>query len=244
MKMFSQHNWLNSLEYLHENILNGGIQMSKKQSNNPYQNEVLKKRKPMKKEGEEVREGEPFLEEELEQEIEDIKEIENEINTDELEEQSVAELSDEVIELKDALKESHNKLLLSHAELENIRRRAKQDVEKAHKYGLDNFVKGLLPVIDSLEHALENAKKAKSEKAMVEGVELTLKNFLDVLEKFGVKQIYPLGKPFDPQFHEAMTMVEDPKAKPNTVVEVFQRGYELNGRLVRPARVVVSKKKN
>ena len=134
--------------------------------------------------------------------------------------------------------------LRGQAEAENIRRRAARDVENAHKFALEKFAADLLPVIDSLEKAVESAQ-AGSESAdagaIGEGVELSLKLFLDVLEKSGISRIHPVGEPFDPQLHEAMAMVENPDAEPNSVLDVMQAGYTLNGRLVRAAMVVVSK---
>ena len=133
--------------------------------------------------------------------------------------------------------------LRSQAEAENIRRRAARDVENAHKFALERFAADLLPVVDSLEKAIEAAAAGEGEeaRAISEGVELSLKLFLDVLEKSGVSRIHPLGEPFDPQHHEAMAMVENPDAEPNSVLDVMQAGYTLNGRLVRAAMVVVSK---
>ncbi len=134
--------------------------------------------------------------------------------------------------------------LRSQAEAENIRRRAARDVENAHKFALEKFASDLLPVIDSLEKAVESAKDgeaAADAQAIGEGVALSLKLFIDVLEKAGISQVHPLGEPFDPQLHEAMAMVENPDAEPNSVLDVMQAGYTLNGRLVRAAMVVVSK---
>jgi molecular chaperone GrpE len=212
-----------------------------KKINNLYANDMFKRQKPTEKKGSKRQEGEPFLEEELEKEAEDIEELEKELADKNLQQESTEELQEEVTELQEALDESRNKLLAAHAEVENVRRRAQQDVTKAHKYALEKFVAELLPVIDSLEHALDNAKKHKSDQAMLEGIELTSQKLLATLQKFGVKQINPLNEPFDPQYHEAMTMVENPDVAANTVIDVFQKGYELNGRLVRPARVVVAK---
>ena len=130
--------------------------------------------------------------------------------------------------------------LRGQAEAENIRRRAARDVENAHKFALEKFASELLPVIDSLEKAVESAQGDESA-AIGEGVELSLKLFLDVLEKAGISRIHPVGEPFDPQLHEAMAMVENPDAEPNSVLDVMQAGYTLNGRLVRAAMVVVSK---
>lgn len=134
--------------------------------------------------------------------------------------------------------------LRGQAEAENIRRRAARDVENAHKFALEKFAADLLPVVDSLEKAVEAAQSsadAGDNDAIVEGVELSLKLFLDVLEKSGISRIHPIGEPFDPQLHEAMAMVENPDAEPNSVLDVMQPGYSLNGRLVRAAMVVVSK---
>ena len=132
--------------------------------------------------------------------------------------------------------------LRAQAEMQNVRKRAQRDVENAHKYGLEKFLTSLLPVIDSLEKAIESASQADdSNEAVVEGVELCLKMMLDILVKENIEQISPEGEPFDPKFHEAMSVMENPDVEPNTVLNVFQKGYTLNGRLVRPAMVIVSK---
>jgi molecular chaperone GrpE len=137
--------------------------------------------------------------------------------------------------------------LRSQAEAENVRRRAARDVENAHKFALEKFVGDLLPVIDSLEKAVETADSAAESAAddgaaaIAEGVRLSLKLFLDVLSRQGVEQIDPHGEPFDPQRHEAMAMVPNPNMEANSVMDVMQRGYLLNGRLVRAAKVIVSK---
>jgi len=216
--------------------------MNKGHTTNPWQNEALKRKNPAKKEGESLQEGEPFIEETLEEEIQDIEAVEKEakIIAQEADKRPTKELQDELIVLEKTLQESHNKLLMAHAEIENTRRRAQQDLEKAHKYGIENFVKSLLPVVDSLEKALENIH-AEIHNAVIEGVELTLKIFLDTLEKFGVEQLNPLNEPFNPQFHEAMSMQENKEVDPNTVIAVLQKGYTLNSRLIRPAMVMVSK---
>ncbi|MGD9152804.1 MAG: nucleotide exchange factor GrpE [Gammaproteobacteria bacterium] len=198
---------------------------------NPFKNEKLKK-KPAEQKDKKRQSGDPLLKEKLEQEIE---------NLEELEEEGDAELCEELLEVKTELKESHDKLLLAHAELENVRRRAQKDIASAHKYALEKFVKDLLPVLDNFDHALINSQKVNMDKAMIEGIELTQQSLLKVLENHGVKQINPLNEMFDPQYHEAVSMVQNPEVKPNTILDVFQKGYELNGRLVRPARVVVSK---
>ena len=123
-----------------------------------------------------------------------------------------------------------------------MRRRAERDVENAHKFALDKFSNDLLPVIDSLERALEAADNIENEavKAMKDGVELTLHMFVETLKKHGVEQVDPMGEPFNPEFHQAMSMVPNPEMEPNSVMAVMQKGYLLKGRLVRPAMVVVS----
>jgi molecular chaperone GrpE len=136
-------------------------------------------------------------------------------------------------------------MLRTHAEMQNVRRRAEMDVEKAHKFAVEKFVKELLPVADSLEKAVENTegKEANSELVATirEGSEMTLNLFMNSLRKFNVAQLNPLGEPFDPQLHEAMSMVPSADAEPNSVVAVVQKGYTLNERLVRPAMVVIAK---
>ncbi|SEA15106.1 nucleotide exchange factor GrpE [Marinobacterium iners] len=128
------------------------------------------------------------------------------------------------------------------AEIQNIRRRAEQDVEKAHKFGLEKFATELLPVVDSLERAIEASQGDEEKvKAIREGVEMTLGLFLSSLEKFNVEQLNPQGEVFNPEHHQAMSMVPAEGVEPNTVVTVVQKGYLLNGRLVRPAMVMVAK---
>ncbi len=132
-------------------------------------------------------------------------------------------------------------LLRAQAEMENLRRRHAGELEKAHKFALDNFVKELLPVWDSLELGHQAAQDEKADvQKLREGTELTLKLLKDVMGKFGVEAIDPQGQPFDPEYHQAMTLQPRSDVPPNTVVEVIQKGYLLNGRLVRPAMVVVS----
>ncbi|MEQ8689890.1 MAG: nucleotide exchange factor GrpE [Pseudomonadales bacterium] len=144
------------------------------------------------------------------------------------------EADDEVARLKD-------QVLRSLAEVENIKRRSARDVENAHKFAVEKLLSDLLPVIDSLEKAVETASATEGAEPIAEGVELSLKLFIDTLAKSGVEQIDPLGAPFDPQEHEAMTMVPNPDAEPNSVMDVMAKGYRLNGRLVRAAKVIVVK---
>ena len=153
----------------------------------------------------------------------------------------------EALEAK--VQEYKDQVLRTQAEMQNVRRRAEIDVEKAHKFALEKFVKELLPVADSLEKGVESAQSTAEQQGessevvsnIREGMEMTLNLFLNNLKKFNVEQLNPVGEPFDPQKHEAMSMVPAPDAEPNSVVAVVQKGYTLNERLVRPAMVVVAK---
>jgi molecular chaperone GrpE len=150
-------------------------------------------------------------------------------------EELVEKLQQEVADAKDAA-------LRAQADAQNAKRRAEQDVERARKFALERFCSELLPVVDNLERALEAASGGEEAiKPIAEGVELTLKSFLDALRKFNIEAVDPQGEPFDPNLHQAMSMVENPEVEPNTVIAVMQKGYTLNGRLVRPAMVMVSK---
>ena len=144
-------------------------------------------------------------------------------------------LANELAALKDAA-------VRAQAEAQNVRRRAEQDVEKAHKFALEKFAKELLPVIDGLEKTIEAEQAAGNESTPLhEGVEMTLSMMLGAIAKFGLEQVDAVGSPFDPALHEAMSMVETPGAEANTVIAAMQKGYTLNGRLVRPAMVIVAK---
>jgi len=126
------------------------------------------------------------------------------------------------------------------AELDNVRKRAQRDIESANRYGVEKLAQELLPVKDSLELAVQNATRADA-KSLREGQEATLQLLARALEKLGVTVIDPEGEPFDPARHEAMMAQESTTAEPNSVLKVVQPGYELNGRLLRPARVIVSR---
>ncbi|PIJ52348.1 nucleotide exchange factor GrpE [Erwinia sp. OLTSP20] len=155
--------------------------------------------------------------------------------------QRIAELEAQLAQAQGGVREAQ---LRAQAEIENIRRRTEQDVEKAHKFALEKFSNELLPVIDSLERALELADKENPElAAMIEGVELTLKSLLSAVRKFGVEVVGDTHVPFNPDVHQAMSMMESEEVEPNHVLMVMQRGYTLNGRLLRPAMVAVSKAK-
>ena len=133
-----------------------------------------------------------------------------------------------------------DQLLRTVAESENIRRRASRDVENAHKYANEKLLEDLLPVLDSLEKALELPDQSDDAKAVLEGIEISLRMFRETLERGGVTIVDPLGEPFDPSKHEALAMVPNEEVEPNSVIEVVQKGYLLNERVVRAARVVVS----
>ena len=161
------------------------------------------------------------------------EEIEQEL----LEEEQVSETE----QLQQQVADANDNVLRIQAEMQNMRRRAERDVENAHKFALDKFSADLLPVVDNLERALSAIDaEDESQKAIAEGIELTLKSFLDVLVRFKIEAVDPAGEPFDANLHQAVSMVPNPDMEPNTVMDVFQKGYTLNGRLIRPAMVVVS----
>ena len=150
-----------------------------------------------------------------------------------IEEDGACPSEDEMEALKD-------QLLRTVAESENIRRRASRDVENAHKYANEKLLEDLLPVLDSLEKALELPNQSDDAKAVLEGIEISLRIFRETLERGGVLVVDPLGEPFDPSRHEALAMVPNEEVEPNSVIEVVQKGYLLNERVVRAARVIVS----
>ena len=145
--------------------------------------------------------------------------------------------------LEEQLAAAQDQSLRVAADLQNVRRRAEQDVEKAHKFALEKFAGDLLPIIDSLERGLELSNPGDENiRPMREGIELTLKMFQDTLKRYQLEAIDPTGgEPFNAEHHQAMAMQESHDLEPNSVLKVFQKGYQLNGRLLRPAMVVVSK---
>ena len=138
---------------------------------------------------------------------------------------------------------ARDELLRVQAEMQNLRRRTEQDIEKAHKFGQEKFSTELLAVMDNLERSAAAAEASEDEavQAIKEGVELTLKGFMDCFKRFNIEAVDPLGEPFDPQLHQAMSIQESPDAEPNSVISVMQKGYTLHGRVIRPAMVMVSK---
>lgn len=141
--------------------------------------------------------------------------------------------------------ENWDLFLRTRADADNMRRRALLDIENAHKYGVEKFAKELLAVVDSLEHglaAIDSLAEGSKAVALHEGIDLTYKLLLDTLDKFGIKAISPLGQVFDPKLHEALSTVVNEAVEPNTILVVVQKGFLLQERLLRPARVVVSKR--
>lgn len=158
--------------------------------------------------------------------------------------ESSVEVTDEqrIAELEDQLAEAQENALRAAAEMQNIRRRAEQDIQKAHKFALEKFATDLLAVVDSLERGIEVSDVSdEAIRPMREGMELTYKLLLDTLKRFQVERLDPQGEPFNPEEHQAMAMEESADVEPNSVLKVFQCGYSISGRLLRPAMVVVSK---
>jgi molecular chaperone GrpE len=144
-------------------------------------------------------------------------------------------------EAEERAKSHWEQYLRAVADLDNVRKRAQRDIEAANRYGLEKFAAELLPVRDSLELAVQNAENATDIRSLKQGQEATLQLLAKALEKLGIVTINPVGEPFDPARHEAMMAQPSNTAEPNSVLQVVQPGYELNGRLLRPARVIVSK---
>ena len=155
------------------------------------------------------------------------------------------QLDEEVVELSDLEQaeskaaENWERYLRTAAELENVRKRAARDVENAHRFALERFGRELLAVKDSLEMGLAAAENASVE-SLLEGSEATLKILGGTMQQFGIEELDPAGEPFDPEFHEAISMQPSADVEPGSVATVVQKGYSLNGRLLRPAMVVVA----
>lgn len=154
--------------------------------------------------------------------------------------ESLESLKQELEETRRKAAENWDLFLRARADADNIRRRAMLDVENAHKYGIEKFAKEILLVVDSLDHGL-SATSEEGEKGLREGLELTYKLLLDTLEKFGIKQINPIGESFDPMFHEALSSQANADVEPNKILVVIQKGFTLQDRMLRPARVIVSR---
>lgn len=159
-----------------------------------------------------------------------------------LEHPSYIEMQDKLTETEKKLNEYMDRALRMQAEGDNLQRRVERDIANAHKYALEKFALELLPVIDSLERAvLSHQADESGTGSLLDGVSLTLKMFMAAVEKFGVQQVNPEGEVFNPEFHQAVSTQEDPAVKSGTVLNVLQKGYLLNGRLIRPALVIVAK---
>ena len=157
-------------------------------------------------------------------------------------EAEIAMLYAELEAAKQTIADQKDGVVRAAADVDNIRRRAAQDVEKAHKFALEKFANELLPVIDNLERAIEfSDKENETLKPVLEGISMTVKSFNDAVAKFGVEIVNPQGEQFNPEFHQAMSIQPSNDVSPNTVLAVMQKGYTLNGRLLRPAMVMVSK---
>lgn len=155
---------------------------------------------------------------------------------------SIDVLTQELAQATKKAAENWELFLRQKAENDNLQKRAERDLEKAHKFGLEKFTLELLPIKDSMELGLEAATKPDTDLNTIrEGIELTLKMFSSALEKFGISEIHPQDQKFDPHLHEAMSMQPIPNVADNTVIYVHQKGYQLNERLLRPARVVIAK---
>lgn len=143
--------------------------------------------------------------------------------------------------VREEAKYNYERYLRCMADLDNVRKRAIRDVGNAHKFGVEKFAREMLNVRDGLVKGLEAAGDDPVVQAFCEGSRMSLKKFDQTLQQFGVTELEPLGQAFDPEFHEALAMLESPGAAPNSVIEVVQSGYQINGRLLRPARVVVAR---
>ncbi len=172
-------------------------------------------------------------------------EIEETVAESEETETEEVSIEDKLAEAQAKADDNWDQLVRTRAEMENIRRRSERELVNAHKYALEKFAQELLPVIDSMEMGVTAAQDENADVGKLrEGIEMTLKMFEAAIEKFGIKGVHPHGEVFNPEHHQAMTMIDSPEHEPNTVIDVMQKGYLLNERLVRPAMVVVSSAKS
>ena len=170
---------------------------------------------------------------------EQINSGEHEVSDEAMPNLSYDDLQAKYLEANETAKQHWERILRMQADADNAQRRAERDVSSAHKYALEKFVMDLLPIIDNLERGLTVSTNA--EDPVLEGVRMTLKMFQTTLEKFGVVQVNPEGDQFNPEQHQAVSVQPNPEVTANTVLSVLQKGYLLNGRLIRAALVVVSK---
>lgn len=155
--------------------------------------------------------------------------------------QEIDALRTQLADAEARAEENWNSFLKAQAEMQNVRKRSERDLQNERKFALEKFVKELLPVKDSLEMGIDEARNASDLEKLLEGSELTLKMLDSAVEKFGVQEIDPLGQRFDPERHEAMAMQPSDQAEPNTVLQVIRKGYALNERVIRPAMVIVAR---
>ncbi len=170
------------------------------------------------------------------------KEKKQDMKNEEKKEAPTASLEKELEEKEKELAECKDKMLRLAAELENFKKRVEREKMEHMKFALEEFAKELLPFLDNLERAISVAKETKDMEKMIEGIELTLSGYFKTLERFGLKTFVAEGKRFDPNFHEALSVEENPDVEENTVLKELLRGYTLHDRVIRPALVVVSKK--
>lgn len=193
---------------------------------------------------------EKIKEEQQEQEVKTETDVQENVATEEVQDENVTvdplveieSLRAQIATLEAKAHEEKNKLMLAYADADNARKRAEQDVVRERKYGIEKFVKSLIPVYDSMEKALEYSdREDPATKNILDGVDATLQLFVKEMSNFGVEVLNPLGQPFNPEFHQAISMVESDQVAPNHVLAVMQKGIALNGRVVRAAMVVVAK---
>lgn len=179
---------------------------------------------------------------ELEQEIQQEEPIQEQNQTEDPLEEAIARVQELEAQLAETAKKEQDLLLRTRAEIDNIRRRTEQDVEKAHKFALEKFAKDILNTIDNLERALATPRNTEDEsvKALFDGVELTLKELLATVARFGVEPVGAVGEVFNPDLHQAISMQPVEGFESNQITTVLQKGYLLNGRVIRPAMVMVA----
>ena len=175
---------------------------------------------------------------ELEQDISDSVELEGEASEEGSE---VETLKEELNQALSAAKSQQEQYLRTLADMENLRKRTQREKEELAKFANENILREILPVIDNLERAVEHAEQSEGKDGLFEGVQMTLTQFAQLLEKFGVEPVEAVGQPFDPAYHQAMGQMESEEYPPNTVVQQMQKGYQLNKRLLRPAFVMLAK---
>ena len=207
---------------------------SDKKSDSELIDEVLEQAN----ENDKTQQPESVEESEQEQDLE----MDNDEDVEQIEEITFEDLEKQLKQTEKKAEENWDKAVRTQAAMENLKRRTQKDLENAHKYGLEKFAKELLSVIDSLELGIQASTSDDPEViALRQGSELTIKQFEAVFAKFNIEALDPTGEAFNPELHQAMTMQPNTDVEPNTVLNVFQKGYILNGRLIRPAMVVVSK---